>query len=73
MSTLSVPLTPKLEEGITSLLKSGYASSKADFARRAIEKAIEDAAVQEVRDAEREARAGILLRGDIREIAKKFA
>ncbi len=72
MSTLSVPLTPRLEEFIISQVKSGRASNKADVVRRALTKFSEDEAVQAVLDASREVSEGKILRGDLRELAKRF-
>lgn len=68
MSTLSVPLTPKLEEFINSQVKSGRAANKADVVRRALVSFSEEEAVQEVLKAMREP----ILRGNIRELMKKF-
>ncbi len=68
MSTLSVPLTPKLEEFIKSQVKSGRAANKADVVRRALISFSEEDAVQEVLKAMREP----LLRGDIRDLMKKI-
>ena len=72
MSTLSVPLTPKLEEFINQQVKSGRAANKADVVRRALVSFSEEEAVQEVLEAHREVMEGKLLRGDIRELMKKF-
>lgn len=68
MSTLSVPLTPKLEEFINSQVKSGRAANKADVVRRALVSFSEEEAVQEVLKAMREP----ILRGDMGELMKKF-
>ena len=68
MSTLSVPLTPKLEEFINDQVKSGRAANKADVVRRALVTLSEEEAVQEVLKAAREP----IIRGDIRELMKKF-
>lgn len=68
MSTLSVPLTPKLEEFINSQIKSGRAANKADVVRRALVSFSEEEAVQEVLKAVREP----ILRGDVRDLMKKF-
>jgi Arc/MetJ-type ribon-helix-helix transcriptional regulator/mRNA-degrading endonuclease YafQ of YafQ-DinJ toxin-antitoxin module len=73
MSTLSVPLTPALELEIEKLVKNGYAPNKAAVVRRAIEKLAEDEAVNAVLIAEREISEGKLLRGDLRELAKKLS
>lgn len=68
MSTLSVPLTPDLENMINKLIQEGVASNKAELARMAIEKLAEDHAVQVILDAEKEP----TLRGDLDELAKKI-
>lgn len=72
MSTLSVPLTPKLEEFINSQVKSGRAASKADVVRRALTAFTEEEAISAVLEAQREVREGKILRGDVRELAKQF-
>lgn len=68
MSTLSVPLTPKLEEQINNMIASGYAPTKSEVVRRAIARLAEEEAVQDVLKAMREP----LLRGDLRDLMKKI-
>jgi putative addiction module CopG family antidote len=68
MSTLSVPLTPLLEEFINAQVKSGRAANKADVVRRALIAMTEEEAVQEVLLAQKEIREGKGLRGDLREL-----
>ncbi|MCC6639342.1 hypothetical protein IT409_02170 [Candidatus Falkowbacteria bacterium] len=68
MSTISVPLKPELEKGLERLIKQGYGSNKADVLRRALEKLIEDEAIQAVLISEQEAREGKILRGDLRKL-----
>lgn len=72
MSTLSVPLTPKLEEFINAQVKSGRAASKADVVRRALIAMTEEEAIRDVLEAHREVTEGKALRGDIRDLLKKF-
>lgn len=72
MSTLSVPLTPKLEEFINDQVKSGRAANKADVVRRALTALSEEEAISAVLEGQREVREGKILRGDIRELMKKF-
>ena len=48
MSTLSVPLTPTVEQMIEHLVENGIAESKAALVRKAIIKFAEDQAVNEV-------------------------
>lgn len=68
MSTISVPLAPKLEQSLEDLVKSGYGSNKADVVRRAITKAVEDEAVAVVLRAMEETS----LKGNLRDLAKKL-
>ena len=68
MSTLSVPLNKNLEEIVNSFVKSGYAPNKAEVMRKALIFLAEEEAVQDVLRAEREP----VLRGDLRELAKKI-
>lgn len=72
MSTLSVPLTPQLEEFINRQVKEGKAPNKAAVVRRAVIKLSEDEAVNEVLRAEQEVREGkvIEVKGDIRQILR---
>ena len=72
MSTISVPLTPELEEKIESLVKSGVGANKADVMRKALSRLSEEEAINAVLQAEKELSEGKVLRGDLREIAKKF-
>ena len=72
MSTLSVPLTPELEIKITELIELGAADNKAEFARTAIEKHIEDLAVFDVLKAEQEAKEGKLFKGNLDKLVKKL-
>lgn len=68
MTTISVPISSKLEEAIKGLIESGYGSNKADVVRRAITRLAEDEAVETVLRAQKE----VGLRGDLRELAKQF-
>ena len=72
MSTLSVPLTPRLEEFINRMVGQGYAENKAQVVRRAIAKLAEDEAVAAVLCAEQEIREKKVLYGDIDMLAKKL-
>lgn len=72
MSTISVPLSPHLEEQLNHLVKSGYGSNKADVLRRALTRVSEDQAVEDVLRASKEITLGLGLSGDLRELAKKF-
>jgi len=72
MSTLSVPLTPKLEEFINDQVRSGRAANKADVVRRALVAFTEEEALQEILLAQKEISDGKGLTGDIRELMKRF-
>ena len=72
MSTLSVPLTPQLEEFINGQVKAGRAANKADLVRRALVAFSEEEAIQEVLLAQREISDGKGLRGDLRELMKRI-
>lgn len=68
MSTLSVPLNKDLEEIVASFIKKGYAPNKAEVMRKALIFLAEEEAVQDVLRAEKEP----ILRGDLKELIKKF-
>ena len=68
MSTISVPISGKQEAFIESYIKNGGAENKAQVVRKALDRLSEEEAIREVLEAEREP----VLRGDLREIMKKF-
>ena len=68
MTTLSVPIPPKLEEFIKNQIKSGNAANKADVVRKALFRMSEEEAVNAVLKAQGEP----TLRGDLRELVKKI-
>lgn len=68
MTTISVPLRKDNEEKLDELVRSGVGSSRADVMRKALERLAEDEAVEAVLRAEKEP----VLRGDLRELMKKF-
>jgi Arc/MetJ-type ribon-helix-helix transcriptional regulator len=68
MTTISVPLTPELEESLKGLVASGYGSNKADVIRRALKKADEDEAVNRILLSEQEPS----LHGDLKSLMKKI-
>jgi len=68
MSTISVPLTPELEEKIESLVKNGVGTNKADVMRKALSRLSEEEAINAVLRAEKEP----TLHGDLRKLVKKF-
>lgn len=72
MSTLSVPLTPELSKIMDKLVEDGVAANKADAARKAIEFYAENQAIEDVLRAEREAKDGKILKGNLDELAKKI-
>ena len=72
MSTLSVPLTPRVEKFIESMIDQGYAENKAQVVRTALRKLEEDAENEEVLRAYREIEEGKGLQGDLRQLLKKF-
>ena len=72
MTTLSVPLTPKLEAFINSQVKSGKAANKAHVVRYALQRLSEEEAVEAVLQSEREVSEGKILRGNLRALAKRI-
>ena len=72
MTTLSVPISPKSERFIASLVKSGKAASKAHAVRQAIEWYEEEEIINNILEAERDVANGRIFRGDLKEILKKF-
>ena len=68
MSTISVPLSADLENTLNYLVESGYGSNKADVVRRAIKIVHEEEVIQKILKAQKEPS----LKGDLRELAKKF-
>ncbi|MEK7128531.1 MAG: hypothetical protein AAB933_03140 [Patescibacteria group bacterium] len=72
MSTISVPLNSKLELFLNNLVKSGFASNKAEVMRKALTRLSEEEAIFAVLKSEQEIKQGLILRGDLRELAKKI-
>lgn len=68
MATISVPLSAELEERLDSLVASGTGANRADVMRKALERLAEEEAIREVIEAQQEP----TLRGDVRELFKKF-
>jgi Arc/MetJ-type ribon-helix-helix transcriptional regulator len=73
MTTISVPIPAHQVKFIDRMVKLGIGTNKADVVRRALAKFEEDQAVEAVLRSEQEAREGKILRGDLRELLKKFA
>jgi len=72
MTTLSVPLAPKLENIIDSFIKDGYAPNKAEVVRKALIFLAEERAIQDILEAEQEVRDGKYFKGDLDELVKKI-
>ena len=72
MTTLSIPVPAHLEELVNSLVKRGFAANKAEVVRKALVLLAEEEAINAVLRSQQEAKEGKILRGDLREIAKKF-
>ncbi len=72
MSTISVPLTPELEEFINRQVKSGKSANKAHVVRYALQRYSEDEAIEAILQAKEEISSGKGLSGDLRELVKKI-
>ena len=72
MTTLSVPVSAKLEEFINQMIGQGRAANKADVVRKALDLLAEEEAIASVLKAERETREGKILRGDLKKLMKKL-
>jgi len=72
MTTLSVPVSSDLEKFIERMIKEGKGANKADVVRRALKEYRENEALENILQSEREFAQGKALRGDLRELAKKF-
>lgn len=71
MSTISVPLTPKLIQHLDELVEKTGAS-RAAVMRKALERLAEEEAINAVLLAERDVREGNVLRGDLDELLLKI-
>ncbi len=71
MSTISVPLTPKLIQHLDELVEKTGAS-RAAVMRKALERLAEEEAINAVLLAERDVREGNVLRGDLDELLMKI-
>lgn len=67
MEILSIKLTPSLSKIIDDLMVDGVGTSKADVVRKAIKHFVEDLAVEEILQAEKEP----ALYGDLDELIKQ--
>ena len=72
MSTISVPLTSKLESALDNLIRSGFANNKAEVMRKALTRVSEDEAILVLLKSEQEVKDGLILRGDLRELANRI-
>ena len=72
MSTLSVPLPHALEAFIETMVKRGFASTKAEVVRQALSRYAEEEAVASVLRARQEGRDGKEIRGDLHAILKRM-
>lgn len=72
MSTLSVPLPPRLEEEVRHLVRRGVAPNKAAVLRMALEQFIERQTVADVLEAEEDLRVGRVYTGDLRSILQRM-
>lgn len=72
MSTLSIPVSPKLENVVNSFVKKGYGANKADVVRKALTLLAEEEAISSVLKAEQEARDGKILKGNLKQLSKKL-
>ena len=67
-----MPLPANLEAFIDRMVKSGNAANKADVVRKALRRMSDEEAVNRILEAEKEITLGKGLRGDLRELAKRF-
>ena len=72
MATLSVPLTPDLENFIQSVIDDNKAETKAEVVRMSLRQAREDKFFADLREAQQEIKDGKYITGDLREIMKKL-
>ena len=72
MTTLSVPVSGELEKFIKRMVSEGKGANKADVIRRALRQYAENEAVESILRAEREFAQGKTLRGNLRQLVKKF-
>lgn len=72
MATISVPLSPKQQKYLDELVDKGVSSSRAGVLRKALDKLVEEEAINAVLQAEREISLGKGLRGDLKALLKKM-
>ena len=71
MGILSVSLTPELEKFIEDEVSSGEFESKGQLIKKALKKFEEELIIQRILKASAEAKAGVVLRGDLDELVKQ--
>lgn len=72
MATLSIPLSVEQEQFVTRFVKEHKAPNKAEVVRRALRLLAEEEAISDVLTAQREAREGKMLTGNLRELIKRI-
>lgn len=72
MGILSVSLTPELEKFINDEVASGEFESKGQLIKKALRKFEEELIIQRILKASAEAKAGKVIRGDLRELLKQM-
>lgn len=72
MATITTPLDKDLEEFINRELKEGRAESKAHVVRSALRLLREERALERIREAQADIRAGRTYRGDLRTLLEQF-
>lgn len=72
MGTISVPLSPKQQRYLDELVDKGVSSSRAGVLRKALDKLVEEEAINAVLQAEREISLGKGMRGNLKTLLKKM-
>jgi Arc/MetJ-type ribon-helix-helix transcriptional regulator len=73
MSTLSVPLTPELEDFINTMITEKKADSKAEIVRRALYQYQEELLLQEILQGENEIKNNEIFSGDLQSLVEKIS
>jgi Arc/MetJ-type ribon-helix-helix transcriptional regulator len=73
MSTLSVPLTPELEDFINTMITEKKADSKAEIVRRALYQYQEELLLQEILQGEHEIKNNEIFSGDLQSLVEKIS
>lgn len=72
MGILSVSLTPELEKFINDEVASGEFESKGQLIKKALKRFEEEVVVARILKASKEAKAGLVLYGDLDELVKQI-